>query len=89
LTGDHINSREHQGWFIGAGDEYCSLPLAARLVLEDRASLLALRFSRRARVVQYDWLADWSFRAHRFDVQTVRSELVYRFNWGGAVVARY
>jgi hypothetical protein len=22
LTGDHINSRDYQGWFIGTGDEY-------------------------------------------------------------------
>jgi hypothetical protein len=27
-------------------------------------------------------------RTH-FDVQTVRSELVYRFNWGGPLVAKY
>jgi hypothetical protein len=33
-------------------------------------------------------MTDSSLRIHPY-VQTIRSELVYKFNWGGPVVARY
>jgi outer membrane immunogenic protein len=89
LTGDHINSHTYRGWFIGAGDEYSLAKWLPGLFwkTEYRYS----RFDRQDIPVLFNAtnLPIGFAERTRFDVQTVRSELVYRFNWGGPVVARY
>ena len=82
-----IGKHTYSGWFIGTGYEY-GLELAPGPVLEDRISLRRLRHgagagSSPARPCRANLIDQ-----HKY-VQTVRSELVWRFNFGGPVVARY
>jgi outer membrane immunogenic protein len=76
------------GWFIGAGDEYALSFLPGlfwkteyRYAEFDRANVDVLTFPGGA----LTGLAS----TQKFHEHNVRSELVYRFNWGGAVVAKY
>ena len=76
------------GWFIGTGDEYALSFLPGlfwkteyRYSQFDRSNVDVLTFPGGA-------LAGTS-STQRFTEHSVRSELVYRFNWGGAVVAKY
>lgn len=86
--------RTHQGWFIGGGAEYAI------------GWLPGLFWKNEYRWAQYDSRQDvvncttaalcgvvgpTAFaERNRPSVQTVRSELVWRFNWGGApVTAKY
>jgi outer membrane immunogenic protein len=89
LTGEHINSRDYRGWFIGTGDEYSLARWLPGLFwkTEYRYS----RFDSQDVPVLFNTtgLPNGFSERTRFDVQTIRSELVYRFNWGGPVVARY
>jgi outer membrane immunogenic protein len=76
------------GWFIGAGDEYALgfLPglfwkTEYRYSEFDRAS---------TPIVTLPALAATGFSENqKVREHSVRSELVYRFNWGGPVVAKY
>jgi len=89
LTGDHINSRTYNGWFIGTGDEYSLSHWLPGLFwkTEYRYS----RFDSHDVPVLFNTtgLPTGISERTKFDVQTIRSELVYRFNWGGPVVAKY
>ena len=74
--------RTYKGWFIGAGDEYALSFLPGlfwkteyRLSEFDRATNPVL-------VTATGLPTFYSVDSHKW-VQTVRSELVYRFNWGG------
>jgi outer membrane immunogenic protein len=76
------------GWFIGTGDEYALSFLPGlfwkteyRYAEFDRANVDVVNFP-----------AGTLFgvsSTEKFKEHSVRSELVYRFNWGGAVVAKY
>ncbi|WP_061027023.1 hypothetical protein [Bradyrhizobium sp. CCH5-F6] len=85
----YMDKRTYRGWFIGAGDEY-ALKIVPGLfwkteyrfsefdvgtnAIRDRATGLPIGTS----IDSEKW------------VHTVRSQLVYRFNWGGGpVVAKY
>lgn len=93
-NGLQLPGRTHQGWFIGGGAEYAI------------GWLPGLFWKNEYRWAQYDERTDvvnctsaalcgvpgpTAFaERNRPGVQTVRSELVWRFNWGGApVTARY
>ena len=82
------DKRTYKGWFIGAGDEYALSFLPGLFwkteyrfsrfdteinTFRDSVTLRSLGIS--------DDSKKW--------VHTVRSELVYRFNWGGPLVAKY
>ncbi len=81
----------YSGYFLGAGDEY-ALSFLPGPVLEDRVSLLGsatpgpiLRSHRR----QPPSDRPFGNSTCTSTFTTIRSELVYRFNWGGPVVAKY
>jgi outer membrane immunogenic protein len=87
------DSRTYQGWFLGAGDEY-ALSFVPGLFwkTEYRLSRLdteTIAFRDRLNAGLPTGFSDDSKKW----VQTVRSELVYRFNWSGVssapVAARY
>jgi outer membrane immunogenic protein len=76
------------GWFIGTGDEYALSFLPGlfwkteyRYAEFDRANVDVLNFPAGT---LFGTSSTEKFKEH-----SVRSELVYRFNWGGAVVAKY
>jgi outer membrane immunogenic protein len=84
-TGAFLDKRTFKGYFLGAGDEYAL------------SFMPGLFWKTEYRVSQFDVqnrpLLGTGFGAANYDSkkweQSVRSELVYRFNWGGPVVARY
>jgi outer membrane immunogenic protein len=87
-AGFYMDKQTYKGYFLGAGDEY-ALSFVPGLFWKTE-----YRFS------EFDTKTN-PFRAtvggvllgasedSRKYVHTVRSELVYRFNWGGSVVAKY
>jgi len=86
--GNYIGGRTYSGYFLGAGDEYALSFLPGLFwKTEYRFSDLDTR-NNPIRVTATNALTGISVDSHKY-VHTVRSELVYRFNWGGAVVAKY
>jgi outer membrane immunogenic protein len=76
------------GWFIGAGDEYALSFLPGlfwkteyRYSEFDRANVSVNAFT--------TGLPTGTSVTEKFREHSVRSELVYRFNWGGPIAARY
>jgi outer membrane immunogenic protein len=83
-----IGKHTYNGYFIGAGDEYALNFLPGlfwkteyRFSEFNRATNDVLNFPSGT-------LQGSSLDSKKF-VQTIRSELTYHFNWGGAVVAKY
>ncbi len=92
-NGLQLPARTHQGWFVGAGTEYALdwLP--------------GLFWKTEYRWAEYNWqtspvncgtaalcgpVGPIAFaERNRPSVQTVRTELVWRFNWGQPLTARY
>jgi len=81
------------GWFIGTGDEYALgfLPglfwkTEYRYAEFDRADV-AVRFA--PGVPGIGGISTGFSSTEKFREHSVRSELVYRFNWGGPLVAKY
>jgi outer membrane immunogenic protein len=84
-----LDKRTYKGWFLGAGDEYAL------------GFLPGLFWKTEYRFSEYDretnpllgiatGLSEGSSLDSKKFVHTVRSELVYRFNWGkGPISARY
>ncbi|WP_245003372.1 outer membrane protein [Bradyrhizobium liaoningense] len=78
------------GWFIGAGDEYALTGFLPGLFwkTEYRYS----EFDRADVVINYTGFggpATGFGETQKFREHSVRSELVYRFNWGAPLVAKY
>jgi outer membrane immunogenic protein len=87
-TGAYVPAQTYKGFFIGAGDEYALNFLPGLFwKTEYRFSDLDTR-TNNIRVVGTNALTGFQIDSHKF-VHTVRSELVYRFNWGGPLVAKY
>jgi outer membrane immunogenic protein len=83
-----IGSRNYTGFFIGAGDEY-ALNFLPGLFWKTEYRFSDLDNKTNAiRVIATGLPGTFADDSHKF-VHTVRSELVYRFNWGGPVVAKY
>jgi outer membrane immunogenic protein len=92
--GAYWQSRWYKGWFLGAGDEY-ALSFLPGLFWKTE-----YRFSEYDRATNPNFFAansilgppntrtGFSYDSKKWD-QTVRTELVYRFNWGGPLVAKY
>jgi outer membrane immunogenic protein len=88
-TGLALNNRTYKGWFIGAGDEYALSFLPGLFwKTEYRVSELDGRNDRFVDITCSSCFVPLTVDSKKW-VQTVRSELVYRFNWGGSVVAKY
>ena len=89
LTGQSTQGSTYKGWFLGAGDEY-ALSFMPGLFWKTEA-----RASHFDRQTQYNYFTNTNIRSgNSYDaekwVYSVRSELVWRFNFGGgAVVAKY
>jgi len=87
-AGVFMGKSTYKGYFIGAGDEYAL------------SFLPGLFWKTEYRFSDFDTNTNpirstltglpigTSEDSHKY-VHTIRSELVYRFNWGGAVVAKY
>ena len=76
------------GWFIGAGDEYALTTFLPGLFwkTEYRYS----EFDRSNVNISVGGVATGLTETNKVREHSVRSELVYRFNWGGGpVVAKY
>lgn len=87
-AGFYFGSRNYSGYFLGAGDEYALSFLPGLFwKTEYRFSDLDTK-NNPLRFTATNLLTGASIDAHKY-VHTVRSELVYRFNWGGPVVAKY
>jgi len=81
-------SQWYKGWFLGSGYEY-ALGFLPGLYwkTEYRFSEYDVATNRNYATVN-NVLTGFSYDSKKYD-HMVRSELVYRFNWGGAVVAKY
>jgi outer membrane immunogenic protein len=93
--GRYWNSTWYKGWFIGSGFEY-ALGFLPGLFLktEYRFSEYDLKTNPTYFAATYffpplrNQLTGATYDSRKYD-QTIRTELVYRFNWGGSVVAKY
>jgi outer membrane immunogenic protein len=86
-AGVDLASSTKSGWFIGTGDEY-ALSFVPGLFwkTEYRYS----QFSRGNSSIDITGSGPTGeFVSQQFKEHSVRSELVYRFNWAGPVVAKY
>jgi outer membrane immunogenic protein len=82
------NGQTYKGWFLGAGDEYALNFLPGLFwKTEYRFSELDTK-TNPLYFTTTNALTTDSTDSKKW-VHTVRSELVYRFNWGGPVVAKY
>ena len=83
-----IGSRNYHGYFLGAGDEY-ALNFLPGLFWKTEYRFSDLDTGTNpVRIAATGAPTIFSNDSHKY-VHTVRSELVYRFNWGGPVVAKY
>ena len=80
--------RTYKGWFLGAGDEY-ALGFLPGLFWKTEYRLSEFNFETNPIYSSRTGLPTVYSEDSKKWVQTVRSELVYRFNWGGPVVAKY
>jgi outer membrane immunogenic protein len=81
-----LNGATKGGWFIGAGDEYALSFLPG---LFWKTEYRYSEFDRTDATVNITGFGAFSTVSERFKEHSVRSELVYRFNWAGPVVAKY
>ncbi|MBI5319410.1 porin family protein [Bradyrhizobium sp.] len=88
-NGVYTEAATHKGWFLGSGYEYA---LGFLPGLYWKTEYRASHFDRQSqplRLVIGGFPApNVSYDSEKW-VHTVRSELVWRFNWGGPVVAKY
>lgn len=85
-TTDTLAGQTRDGWFVGAGDEYALSFLPG---LFWKTEYRYSRFDGAAAPILFSTIGTVGDRYSRVDEHSVRSELVYRFNWGGPVVAKY
>jgi outer membrane immunogenic protein len=82
------DKRTYKGWFLGAGDEYALNFLPGLFwKTEYRFSTFDREYNN-IRATATGLPIGFSDDSKKW-VHTVRSELVYRFNWGGPLVAKY
>jgi outer membrane immunogenic protein len=87
-TSAFIDKRTYKGWFLGAGDEYAINFLPG---LFWKTEYRFSEFDVENNPVRFSTTglpSGVSDDSKKF-VHTIRSELVYRFNWGGPVAGRY
>jgi outer membrane immunogenic protein len=83
-----IDAHNYQGWFIGGGTEY-RLPWWQNLTWKTEYRYSSFRADNLPLLVATTRLPTGVFEHNEKFVQTVTTSLVWRFNWGGPVVARY
>ncbi len=85
----YLDKQTYKGWFLGAGDEYALSFLPGLFwKTEYRFSEFDVKYNPLYSIATNLPNGD-SFDSKKY-THTIRSELVYRFNWGGgAVVAKY
>jgi outer membrane immunogenic protein len=87
-SGVYIDQRTYNGWFLGAGDEY-SIGFLPGLFWKTEYRVAEYNTKTNPFLFTATGLTTFESQDSHKWVQTIRSELVYRFNWGGPVVARY
>ena len=84
----YTDSRWYKGYFLGAGDEY-ALSFLPGLFWKTEYRFSTFNSETNAiRISTNNLPLNYTEDSKKY-VHTVRSELVYRFNWGGPVVAKY
>ena len=84
----YLDKQTYKGWFLGAGDEYALSFLPGLFwKTEYRFSEFDVKYNPLYSIATNLPNGD-SFDSKKY-THTIRSELVYRFNWGGPVVAKY
>jgi outer membrane immunogenic protein len=84
----YVDQHTYHGWFLGAGDEY-AVGFLPGLFWKTEYRVSEFNTRTNPFLLSPGALATgFSEDSHKW-VQTVRSELVYRFNWGGPLVAKY
>jgi outer membrane immunogenic protein len=86
IPGLTVDKHTYSGWFLGAGYEY-GLGFLPGLFWKTEYRFADYGTERVARLV--NGVPDGTSFDHEKYIQTVRSELVWRFNFGRPVVARY
>jgi outer membrane immunogenic protein len=86
-SGTHLAANTYGGWFIGSGYEY-SLGFLPGLYWKTEYRFADYRAERVPYIFTATGVTQFTIDSHKY-VHTVRSELVWRFNFGGAVSARY
>jgi len=81
-------SRWYKGWFLGAGDEY-AISFLPGLFWKTEYRVSEFNVVTNPIVITATGAPTIYSEDSKKWVQSVRTELVYRFNWGGPVVARY
>jgi outer membrane immunogenic protein len=88
-AGFFVDKKTYKGYFIGAGDEYALSFLPGLFWKTEYRVSTFDRETNFGRLTTTGALTGVSEDSKKW-VQTIRSELVYRFNWGGpAIAARY
>ena len=84
-----FNAQTYKGWFLGAGDEY-ALNFLPGLFWKTEYRFSEFNKARYDLITTATGLPQGSSHDTQKFTHTVRTELVYRFNWGGApLVAKY
>jgi outer membrane immunogenic protein len=87
-TGFFLDKATYHGYFIGAGDEY-ALNFLPGLFWKTEYRLSTFDHRANPFLSVATGLPTGASEDSKKWVQTVRSELVYRFNWGAPLVAKY
>lgn len=89
LTGDNIGKQNYSGWFIGTGDEYSLANWLPGLFWKTEYRFSDFNTRDVPVIVTATGLPNGFSEHTHFYENLVRTELVYRFNWGGPLVAKY
>src|SRR5256885_3067220 len=84
-TGFYSDKRTYKGWFIGAGDEY-ALSFLPGLFWKTEYRFSEFDHVTNPLRLTATGLPNGLSEDSKKWVHTIRSELVYRFNWGGGPV---
>jgi len=89
-TGVSLPQHTYSGWFIGGGYEY-RIPWfnTANLTWKTEYRFASYGADNLASFITNTGVLNGDISTDRKFVQTVTTSLVWRFNWGGPVVARY
>jgi outer membrane immunogenic protein len=92
-TGLVLPSQRRDGWFVGGGTEYAITQIPG-LFWKSEYRFADYGNKTQGQVCTVTGTCGLAGDLHSFDrsrtyVQTATTELVYRFNWGGPVVAKY
>jgi outer membrane immunogenic protein len=90
LTGISLPQHDYSGWFLGGGTEY-AVPWASfrGLFWKTEYRFSEYRADNLGAFVTATGLPNGTVANDQKFVQTVTTSLVWKFNWGGPVVARY